>query len=886
MTLPKSYDPSSIEEKWFTFWSENDLFKPQSTADQGTFTIVIPPPNVTGILHMGHVLNNTLQDILIRFKRLQGFKTLWIPGTDHAGIATQNKVEQVLAREGKRKEDLGRDAFINKVWEWKNLHGGIIIQQLKRMGCSCDWDRERFTLDTGLSKAVREVFVLLYEKGWIYKGKYIVNQCPRCRTALSDEEVIHKASNGFLWHIHYPLPDGNSGIVVATTRPETMLGDVAVAVHPSDERYRYLIGQHVLLPLQNRLIPVIADNMVDPSFGTGAVKITPAHDANDFEAGVRFNLDPILIMNDQGIMNHNAGSIYEGLDRFECRDRVLDDLKKATLLVKTEPYQNALGHCYRCDCVVEPYLSTQWFVRMSELAAPAIQVVNDGRVTFTPERWTKVYLNWMENIRDWCISRQLWWGHRIPVWTCLDCKHYQAFREEPTQCPLCHSSRLIQDPDVLDTWFSSWLWPFSTMNWPDQSEDLATYYPTSTLITGSEILFFWVARMIMAGIEFMHDIPFSKVYLNGTVRDNLGRKMSKSLGNSPDPLEIMAIHGADALRFSMVMVAPRGSDIFYTDDTLNVGKTFLNKIWNASKLILATCPDCNEDFVLPSIDQLKPDDIWILAKLHNLKNEVTDHIEAFRFNEAAIAIHRFAWHEFCDWYLEVSKMALYDKTTPEHKSAVQKILIYCLSSLLQLLHPFAPYITEEIWHHIFPAKPSISISRLVISQFDPSLLGVSDSVDVIHRLITTIRTMRSETGIPPSAQIHVAIASTSQPTLDLIEKSQSVIMHLSKINTLDFGTHPIIPPVRATSVTPDSIAVYLDLEGMVDVPMEIARLVKEIEKTQAELVKVHTKLGNSNFIDRAPAEIVEKTRQIELELDGKLTKLLEAHNLFKGTNVS
>ena len=873
----KGYDPAKIENKWYSYWTENKLFAP-GNQELKPYTIVIPPPNVTGILHMGHVLNNTLQDILIRFKRMQQHPTLWVPGTDHAGIATQNKVEEKLRKDDKKKEDLGREDFLKLVWQWKEQHGGIIIEQLKRMGCSCDWDRERFTLDTGLSKAVREVFVQLYEKGLIYRGKYIVNWCPRCCTAISDEEVEHKTQNGKLWYIRYPGCDGSEGVIVATTRPETMLGDVAVAVNPADERFSGLIGNSVMLPLQNRPIPVVSDEMVDIQFGTGAVKITPAHDANDFEAAQRHTLPIITVIDEHGMMNSNAGSKYFGMDRYECRKAVLKDLNSQALLVKVEDYVNNIGNCYRCATVVEPYLSQQWFVKMKPLAEPALQAVLDGKIKFYPDRWTKVYINWMEGIRDWCISRQLWWGHRIPVWTCGNCGHSQAFRDDPECCPKCQSGNLTQDPDVLDTWFSSWLWPFSTLGWPDKTSDLKRFYPTQTMITAPEIIFFWVARMIMAGIEFMQEIPFDKVYLHGTVRDGIGRKMSKSLGNSPDPLDIMSNIGADALRFSMVMISPRGSDIFFSEDSLNLGRNFNNKIWNAGKLVIQNCDSRDQDRPFP--EELRLFDRWILYRLAMVNKEVTEHLETFKFNEAAVAIHRFIWHEYCDWYLEIAKLDLYAKDSSHRKSRIQTILVKTLGMALQLLHPFAPFITEEMWSRLYPGAGSIMISQWPVIEEFLTFETQANHAEIVQRAITAARTIRSETHVPPSAKIELIFCSQNEKNLEILNSAVQEIEFLTRTASLIITDNPVLPDVRATAVTPDGIDVFLNLEGLVDVPMEIARLEKEIKKTEDELKKVSSKLSNPNFVNKAPEEVVEKNKKIFTELTDKKEKLTAAIQLF------
>lgn len=881
--MKHEYDASTIENKWYPKWLADNLFQPNPDAPKKKpFTIVIPPPNVTGILHIGHVLNNTLQDILVRYKRIQGYRTLWVPGTDHAGIATQNKVEQSLARQGLTRNDLGRETFIQKVWEWKERHGGIIIQQLKRLGCSCDWSREKFTMDPDMSQAVRTVFVKLYEKGLIYRGDYIVNWCPRCVTALSDEEVEYRDVPGNLWYIRYPGEDSSDGVVVATTRPETMLGDTGVAVHPEDTRYKHLIGKNVILPLKNTLIPVVADLMVDREFGTGAVKITPAHDPNDFEAGKRHNLGTVLVIDEHGVMNENAGDRYVGLTREECREKVIDDLKNEGFLQKTEAYPLSAGFCYRCQAFIEPYLSRQWFVKMNPLAKPAIDVVTQGKVTFYPDRWTKVYLNWLEGIRDWCISRQLWWGHRIPVWTCQSCGHYQAYLNDPVECPQCKSANLIQDSDVLDTWFSSWLWPFSTLGWPNDTDDLKTYYPTDSLITAPEIIFFWVSRMIMAGLEFVGDIPFSKVYLHGTVRDDIGRKMSKSLGNSPDPLDIMDKYGADALRFSIVMISPRGSDIFFSEDTLNMGRTFSNKIWNASRLVISTCPDRKFAQNIPPIADMTLAEKWILYRLALAEKEINTHLEEFRFNDAAVVIHRFIWHEFCDWYLEIAKTALYDKTTPQHKQTVQTVLITCLSSALQLLHPFMPFITEEIWNNLFESPPSIMISPWQDYHGCLEFVNEASLYEVLLKSIVTLRTMRSETGIAPGLKIKGVFATNNADYRQVLKDGRNDIVFLARLSELKIQDVPNPPPIRATSVTPDGIDAFLDLDGVMDVPAEKTRLQKEIQKSSQEIEKIRKKLSNQDFLLKAPAAVIEKNKILEEELVLRLKKLEDAlHSLEK-----
>ncbi|MDD3605229.1 MAG: valine--tRNA ligase, partial [Kiritimatiellae bacterium] len=698
--LEKNYDPKHIEEKWYARWLEKKYFHASSDEGGEPYCIVIPPPNVTGILHMGHALNNTIQDVLVRWRRMQGRNALWVPGTDHAGIATQNVVERMLHKEKLTRDHLGREAFIQRVWQWREQYGETIIGQLKKLGASCDWDRERFTMDEGLSSAVAEVFIRLYEKKLIYRGNYIINWCPRCQTALSDEESEHRDQAGKLYHIRYPIKGGKRKkdyVVVATTRPETLLGDVAVAVNPRDERYGSLLEKTLELPILKRELKVIQDDFVDPAFGTGLVKVTPAHDPNDFEMGRRHGLPEINVMNDDGTMNEAAGP-YAGMDRFECRKKILADLEEAGLIDKIEDHANAVGHCYRCHTMVEPRLSPQWFVKMKPLAGPALEAVQAGRIRFVPDRWTKVYTEWMENIRDWCISRQIWWGHRIPVFYCDACGHEWAAKGQPDKCPKCADANIRQDEDVLDTWFSSWLWPFSVFGWPEENEDLKFYYPTASLVTASEIIFFWVARMIMAGMEFMDDIPFTDVYIHGTVRDDTGRKMSKSLGNSIDPLTIIEKYSADALRFSLIMLTATGQDVFLSDDKFEIGRNFGTKIWNAARYMQMQSPELPEGFDNPEFTagSLSPDDAHILAKLNETISACTESLERFRFNDTAKALYEFFWHQFCDWYVESSKQVLYGEDAGR-KQQVLTVMHYAFSSALRLLHPIMPFLTEELW---------------------------------------------------------------------------------------------------------------------------------------------------------------------------------------------
>ncbi len=706
MALGKVYDPHATEERWYRYWLDGGFFHAEVDKNKEPFCIVIPPPNVTGQLHLGHALDNTLQDILIRWQRMSGKNAVWIPGTDHAGIATQIKVEEELAREGKTRYDIGREGFLERVWQWKEHYGNRIIDQLKDLGASCDWERQRFTMDDGCSRAVREVFVRLYEKGLIYQGYYIINWCPRCQTALSDIEVEHQDQAGKLWQIRYPLTDGSGELVVATTRPETMLGDTAVAVHPEDPRYSELVGKELELPLVGRRIPIIADEYVDPSFGTGAVKVTPAHDPNDFAMGERHELQQIVVIDTEGKMNEHAGP-YLGLDRFECREKLVADLDAAGFLVGIEEHQHAVGSCSRCNTTVEPYLSKQWFVKMKPLAEPAIEAVREGRVEFIPSRFSKLYLSWVENVRDWCISRQLWWGHRIPVWYCQDCHEVIVTREDPTQCTACGSQNLEQDPDVLDTWFSSALWPFSTLGWPQETPELAHFYPTSVLVTGFDIIYFWVARMVFMGLEFMGEVPFHKVYIHGLLRDGQGRKMSKSLGNGIDPSEVIAQYGADTLRFSLVTGTAPGNDMRFYSEKIEGARNFANKIWNAARFALMNL----EDFQ-PQSDEwehlpLELADRWIRSRYRKALTELEGWLERFELGEAARVLHDFIWNELCDWYLELAKPRLYGRQGEEPRRSAQYVLWYVLKGTLELLHPYMPFITEEIWQQLPHDGPAL-----------------------------------------------------------------------------------------------------------------------------------------------------------------------------------
>jgi valyl-tRNA synthetase len=858
--LSKTYDPAVVEDKWYSVWEAQGYFWADETRSGPRFSVVIPPPNITGTLTMGHVLNNTLQDILVRFKRMDGYVTLWMPGTDHAGIATQNVVEKQLAAEGLSRHDLGREEFERRVWAWKERYGSTILLQLKKLGSSCDWRRECFTMDPGLSRAVREVFVRLYEKGLIYRGLRIIHWCPRCHTALSDEEAIttEGGESGYLWHIRYPAADGAGGVVVATTRPETMLGDTGVAVHPDDARYRHLVGQQVILPLMDRPIPVIADPAVDPAFGTGAVKVTPAHDANDFDMAQRHGLAPLVIMSSDGCINANGGP-YAGLDRFAARRQIVADLEARGLLVKADPYRVPVRRCERCDTIIEPSLSEQWFVRMAPLTQRAIAAVRDGSLRLYPERWVGVYLHWLENIRDWCISRQLWWGHRIPVWYCDDCGRQTVARTDPAGCGHCSSTKIRQDTDVLDTWFSSWLWPFSTMGWPDNTPTLQRFYPTDTLITAADIIFFWVARMVMAGYEFMGEKPFGEVCFNSIIRDLQGRKMSKSLGNSPDPLDVIATYGADALRFTIVSLAPPGEDVRYAVEKTELGRHFANKIWNAARFVLMNIEGPTTDADLPRQAAALPER-WILSRLEAVIEEVRAAFAAYRFNDAALALYQFIWHEYCDWYVEMSKGALYG-TDAARRRQVQAVLVHALEQALRLLHPFMPFITEEIWQALPVPRGTASIMiapypRAEANRRDP------DAEQIMTHLIETVRgvrNIRSELGIPANAalSIHVAVDGRGDEVKELTPYVQA-LARVESVELLDAGERPSGEP---SALVEGLGEIFVALRGVVEAAEVRKRLERDLAKVEKELAGVDTKLQRPDFIDRAPADIVDKERQ-------------------------
>ncbi|MBI9085601.1 MAG: valine--tRNA ligase [Desulfobacterales bacterium] len=866
--LSKGYEPREVEQRWYAYWEANGLFAARETDDRKSYSIVIPPPNVTGVLHMGHALNNTLQDILCRYRRLCGDNVLWMPGTDHAGIATQNVVEKKLAAEGTDRHHLGREKFIESVWQWREAYGSAIINQLKRLGFSCDWDRERFTMDEGLSKAVRKVFVELYHQGLIYQGNYIINWCHRCHTALADLEVEHEDIDGNLYHIRYPYADGGDGaIVVATTRPETMLGDTAVAVHPEDERYADLGTDHVVLPLMEKKIPIIRDTYVDTSFGTGGLKVTPAHDPNDFEIGRRHDLPNVKVIGDDGHMTEEAGR-FAGLDRFECRKQVVQALKEAGLLVKIEPHRHSVGHCYRCHTVVEPNLSEQWFVNTKPLAEKAMAAVREGKTRIVPEAWNKTYFDWLENIRDWCISRQIWWGHQIPAWTCAACGELIVAEDDPTACTACGATDLVQETDVLDTWFSSALWPFSTMGWPEKTELLKTFYPTSVLVTGFDILFFWVARMMMMGIHFMGEVPFTDVYVHALVRDEEGKKMSKSTGNVIDPLTVIDQYGTDAFRFTLAAFAAMGRDIKMSERRVEGYRNFVNKLWNASRFALMHVT--TEDNEIPEIGRLSLPDRWILSRLQRTITTVTDALDAYRFNEAAGAAYNFVWHEFCDWYLEAIKPALYNTDGPEAKAGTLAVLRHVLSDTLVLLHPFMPFVTEEIWSKLPGSQGSIMTATF--PQSTPADPEAEGDMDLVMSIITAVRNIRGEMNLGPSLPLDVIIHTPDADQQSSITRHGAMIQDLAKIGSLVATGSGDRPGAAATAIVKGA-TLFVSLEGVIDFAKESARLEKEIAKLAKELDGINRKLTNEGFLSKAPAEVVDGVKEKQGALEAKREKI-------------
>ncbi|MDD5561378.1 MAG: valine--tRNA ligase [Candidatus Omnitrophica bacterium] len=877
--LSKQYNPGETEEKWYKIWEQNNLFAAKASPGKEAYCIVIPPPNVTGILHMGHALNNTIQDILIRYKRMRGFNSLWMPGTDHAGIATQNVVERSLAKEGLKRQDLGREKFISKVWDWKERNGATIITQLKKLGAACDWSRTRFTMDQAYSESVAEAFVRLFNKKLIYQGFYIINWCPRCQTALSDEEATHVEMKGSLYYLKYPLKDTpHEFICVATTRPETMLGDTAVAVNPNDKRYREHIGKTLILPLVNRQIKIIADNLVDMQFGTGAVKVTPAHDLNDYRLGRKHGLEFINIMSPDGTMNSSAGK-FSGLDRFKAREAVLGELKAAALLEKIQEHKLSVGHCYRCHTIVEPYLSKQWFVKMKPLAKPAIAAVKKNKIKFYPQRWTKVYLNWMENIQDWCISRQIWWGHRIPVYYCRNCQSQNpakgiiVSKTRPEKCPKCSSTDIIQEEDVLDTWFSSWLWPFATFYWPKENADLKYFYPTSTLVTAPEIIFFWVARMIMAGLEFKKKIPFKDVYIHGTVRDIEGKKMSKSLGNVIDPLEVIAEYGSDALRFSLISITAQGQDVYLSKERFEQGRNFANKIWNASRFILMNLEAENSNVDLCAYLKKGRLDIvnrWILSRFYSTLRKTEEDLDAYRFNEAANNLYSFFWHEFCDWYLELIKPQIGQKTT-------QIVMYNVLEKYLKLVHPFMPFISEEIWKRLPGTKDSILQQAWVRTQADLINREDEKQMQELFDIINCIRNMRAEMEVSVNSHVEIRLTFADKYMEKTVQPLFEHIKNLAKVDKLSIS-ESYLPQANEFACVLKNMHIVMPLSGIVNVAEQIKKNQAKIDKIKSEIKNKEAMLANRNFLARAPKDVVDAEKNKLTYMHEQAIKLEEIKN--------
>ena len=867
--LPKQYDPTQVESQIYQMWLDSDCFKAEPDPDKKPYSIVMPPPNVTGQLHMGHALDSTLQDILTRYKRMEGYSALWLPGTDHAGIATQIKVEEELrVKEGKTRYDLGREKFLERVWAWKEKYGSRIVEQQRKLGVSCDWSRSRFTMDEGCSKAVREAFCEMYDKGLIYKGSRIINWCPHCLTALSDAEVEYVDKPGHLWYIRYPLSDGSGDIVVATTRPETMMGDTGVAVNPEDEKFKHLIGKTCILPIMNREIPIVGDEYCEIGFGTGAVKMTPAHDPNDFEVGLRHNLEVIRVIADDGTINENGGP-YNGMDRYECRKAIVKDLEEQGYLIKTEPYSHNVGTCYRCHNDVEPLISAQWFVKMEPLAKEAIRVVNDGTIKFVPERFTKTYINWMENVHDWCISRQLWWGHQIPAWYCDECGHINVKREDPTECEKCGCKHLTREEDVLDTWFSSALWPFSTMGWPDlDSPDLKYWYPTSVMVTGYDIIFFWVARMIFSGMEQMKKEPFKTVFIHGLVRDDKGRKMSKSLGNGIDPLEMAEKYGADALRFNLITGNSPGNDMRFYVEKCEAMRNFANKIWNASRYVLMNLTV--EENGLPDAADLEIEDKWVLSKLNTLIKEVTENMDAYELGVASAKVYDFIWDTYCDWYIELTKARLYGEDE-KSKLAAQKVLVYVLDQFLRLLHPFMPFITEEIWQAI-PHEGSF----LMLADWPKYDENLNFSVEAAHmesvmNAIRSIRNRRAEMNVPPSKKSTLYVVSDKG---EIFRQGTGFICRLAYADQVIICDSDPEGHENMVCVVTNDAKLYIPLEELIDFEKELARIEKEKANCLKQIAMFEGKLSNVAFVSRAPEKVVAEQRE-KLEKNRALLAQLE-----------
>ena len=863
--LAKAYEPKEVEDRIYDFWMKGKYFHAEVDPKKKPYTIVIPPPNVTGQLPLGHAMDETLQDTLIRWRRMQGYSALWLPGTDHASIATEAKIVEAMRKEGITKEEIGREKFLERAWAWKDQYGGRIVEQLKKLGSSCDWERQRFTMDEGCNKAVNHVFKKLYDKGLIYRGERIINWCPHCKTSISDAEVVFEEKEGSFWHLRYPLSDGSGYIELATTRPETMLGDTAVAVHPDDERYKALVGKTVILPLVNKEIPIIADSYVEQDFGTGVVKITPAHDPNDFEVGLRHNLPVINVMDDGGVINENGGK-YAGMPALEARKQIVKDLDEAGFLIKIEPIKHNVGTCYRCGTVVEPRVSTQWFVKMEPLAKPAIDAVKDGDIRFIPERMDKVYYNWMENIKDWCISRQLWWGHQIPAWYC-ECGETIVSETVPTVCPKCGGTHLTRDPDTLDTWFSSALWPFSTLGWPDNTEELKYFYPTNTLVTGYDIIFFWVARMIFSGLEHMGEAPFNKVFFHGLIRDAQGRKMSKSLGNGVDPLDVISVYGADALRFTLVTGNSPGNDLRFSEEKVSASRNFANKIWNAARFILMNIEGKDIDCALPK--KLYTSDKWILNRFNNVTAAVTENLEKFELGMAVSKLYDFIWDDFCDWYIELAKIRM-NGADEESADSARRVLVWTMSNTLKLLHPFMPYITEEIWQTLPHDGEALIVAKW--PEYDEALSFPQEAKNLenVMALIRAIRTRRNEMNVPPSKKAHIYI-DTAHPAP--YEEASEFIARLAYGSKVEIGTGFDVQGA-VTAVTDDAKAL-LPMDDLVDKAAETARLNKELANAQKQLDTVKAKLANEKFTSKAPQNVIDGVKANGEKLEAKIKLILE-----------
>ena len=863
--LAKAYEPKEVEDRIYDFWMKGKYFHAEVDPKKKPYTIVIPPPNITGQLHLGHAMDETLQDTLIRWRRMQGYSALWLPGTDHASIATEAKIVEAMRKEGITKEEIGREKFLERAWAWKDQYGGRIVEQLKKLGSSCDWDRLRFTMDEGCNKAVNHVFKKLYDKGLIYRGERIINWCPHCKTSISDAEVVFEEKEGSFWHLRYPLSDGSGYIELATTRPETMLGDTAVAVHPDDERYKALVGKTVILPLVNKEIPIIADSYVEQDFGTGVVKITPAHDPNDFEVGLRHNLPVINVMDDGGVINENGGK-YAGMPALEARKQIVKDLDEAGFLIKIEPIKHNVGTCYRCGTVVEPRVSTQWFVKMEPLAKPAIDAVKDGDIRFIPERMDKVYYNWMENIKDWCISRQLWWGHQIPAWYC-ECGETIVSETVPTVCPKCGGTHLTRDPGTLDTWFSSALWPFSTLGWPDNTEELKYFYPTNTLVTGYDIIFFWVARMIFSGLEHMGEVPFNTVFFHGLIRDAQGRKMSKSLGNGVDPLDVISVYGADALRFTLVTGNSPGNDLRFSEEKVSASRNFANKIWNAARFILMNIEGKDIDCALPK--KLYTSDKWILNRFNNVTAAVTENLEKFELGMAVSKLYDFIWDDFCDWYIELAKIRM-NGADEESADSARRVLVWTMSNTLKLLHPFMPYITEEIWQTLPHDGEALIVAKW--PEYDEALSFPQEAKNLenVMALIRAIRTRRNEMNVPPSKKAHIYI-DTAHPAP--YEEASEFIARLAYGSKVEIGTGFDVQGA-VTAVTDDAKAL-LPMDDLVDKAAETARLNKELANAQKQLDTVKAKLANEKFTSKAPQNVIDGVKANGEKLEAKIKLILE-----------